>query len=401
MNRKVWVGVLVVGLVLAPVALRAIGTRTEVEVELARPAQRELRTSVLASGNLEYQTQAVLSPEVLARVARVLVKEGDTVKAGDVVMVLDDRGLSAERNQYAAALERERILASRSAKKLELQSSILARNKQLHSARLIEDARLDQLKDDVISASADVHEAREASKQAAAALNQAEDRLSKTVITSPIDGTVTALRIKVGETAVPSSTGIAGSNLMTVADTGSIMAKIYVDEADVGRVRMGQKVAVFAASAEDVPLEGVVAAIALSPREPTPGAQAAQIGRSYPIEVKLAPATKPMVLRPGMTCRAEVYVSTTEKVLTIPQQAVFEREPAQDARAPNGDGSHFVWVAHEGAVSRRPVAVGATDDTYQEVKSGLSSRDLVVVGPYKTSRTLADGAAIRQVAPAP
>src|SRR5206468_441538 len=109
-----------------------------------------------------------------------------------------------------------------------------------------------------------------------ALLSQSREHLAKTEVRAPIDGTVTAVPIKIGETAVASATGIAGSSLMTIADVGSIMAEVNVDEADIARVAVDQQAKVFPAAYPDQPLVGRVESVAMAPRSTLPGAAGGQ-----------------------------------------------------------------------------------------------------------------------------
>ena len=105
--------------------------------------------------------------------------------------------------------------------------------------------------------------------QAQAQLSQAEEQLAKTEIRSPLDGKVTAIYVKVGQTAVPSFSGIAGSMLVDVADTTSIDAEINVDETDIARVRVGAEARVVPAAFPDKTLQGKVDQVAIAPRQQT------------------------------------------------------------------------------------------------------------------------------------
>ena len=100
-------------------------------------------------------------------------------------------------------------------------------------------------------AEVDLRTSREQLSQAQAQLSQAEEQLAKTEIRSPLNGKVTAIYVKVGQTAVPSFSGIAGSTLVDVADTTSIDAEINVDETDIARVRVGAEARVVPAAFPD------------------------------------------------------------------------------------------------------------------------------------------------------
>ena len=101
--------------------------------------------------------------------------------------------------------------------------------------------------------------AARASNRRTPSCNQSKERLAKTTIRAPIGGTITALAIKVGETAVASQVAIAGSSLMTIANTSTMMTEVNVDEADIAKIVLGQEVAIHTAAYPDTPLKGEVA----------------------------------------------------------------------------------------------------------------------------------------------
>jgi HlyD family secretion protein len=221
---------------------------------------------------------------------------------------------------------------------------------------------------------------KEQLEQARALLDQQEDRLSKTRVYAPIDGTVTTLDIKVGETAIASSTNIPGSSLMTIANPASIHTEVHVDEADIANVEIGQKARVYAIAYPDLPVEGIVESIAVSAK-----IAEGQQGQSFAIKIRLLEPEK-ITLRPGMTCRAEIFTATKGDVIAAPIQAILvEEDLTTDAV------SRDVFVNRDGRAVKVAVQVGLSDDTYQEIVSGLSSGDEVVTGPDRVLRALEDG----------
>ena len=221
---------------------------------------------------------------------------------------------------------------------------------------------------------------RESLEQARAQLEQQEDRLSKTRVYSPIDGTVTTLDIKVGETAISSSTNIPGSSLMTIANPASIHTEVNVDEADIANVEIGQMARVFAIAYPDQPVEGVVESIAVSAK-----VAEGQQGQSFAIKIRLLDPEK-ITLRPGMTCRAEIFTATKGGVLAAPIQAILVEEDLTTRRV-----TPRRVRQPQRACEKVAVEVGIADDTYQEIVSGLAAGDEVVTGPDRVLRALEDG----------
>ena len=397
MNRR-WIGIAAIAaIIVLPLLLRGGQRDSGKEVQIEVASERLVRSSILASGNLVFREQSQLSPEVIGRVRAVLVEEGDRVEAGQVVLQLDEQVHQAQVAQLEAAVRQQRINIERQQLNVANQERQFARSDELHRRRLIDEARHDEARLALDMAKVELRASRESLQQAQAQLNQAREQLAKTEIRAPISGTVMSVGIKIGETAVASSTGIAGSSLMTIADPDSLMTEVNVDEADIARIQLGQSVAVYAAAFPDTALEGEVESIPLSPRSTAPGAASSSLARSYSVKVRLRD-TGSLALRPGMTCRAEIFTDSGNQVLAVPVQAVLSNNEAGTrgggGKEPPAEEFHL-FVEQDGRAQRRVVKVGASDDSYQEISDGLAVGERVVVGPYKILRHLKAGDALK------
>lgn len=395
MNKKGLIAIGAIALLIAlPVFFKSRGGDAK-SVEVQAVAAREVKASILASGNLVFRDQALLSPEVIGKVRAVLVEEGDQVEEGQVVLRLDEQVYQAEVAQQEAFVRQQRINIQRQQLNLANQARQWKRVEELHQRGLLDDNQADAARHAWQMAEVDLRSSRETLTQAEASLQQARERLARTEIRAPISGTVMAVDIKVGETAVSSATGIAGSSLMTIANPDSLMTEVNVDEADIARIALGQSVDVFAAAFPDTALAGEVESIPLSPRSTGMGQQAT-LARNYAVKVRLDDPTA-LALRPGMTCRAEIYTANAEDVIAVPVQAVFSTNQADVQIKPGSEApevEHYLFVEKDGKVERRVVEVGLSDDSWQEVSSGLSAGERVVTGPYKVLRHLKDGEAV-------
>ena len=267
MNRK-WVGGLVIVAALCvPVILKFTRTDAQQVVETEKITTHEIKASILASGHLVYLQQAQLSPEVLGKVSEILVKEGQSVHEGDIVLLLNDQSYRAEVAQQQAAVRQQQINIEQQQLNVVNQESQYQRKADLHKAKMVADAGVDDARYALDLAKVQLRNSREGLQQANAVLNQFNERLAKTKIRAPLTGTVTSLDIKVGETAIASQVGIAGSGLMTIANTATMITEVNVDETDIARIVVGQEVAIHIAAYPDVALKGVVDTIPLSPKK--------------------------------------------------------------------------------------------------------------------------------------
>jgi HlyD family secretion protein len=381
MNKKL---LIVIALVVLVVAVPLVNARmrgtASVEVQVETLAPRSIQSSVLASGKLVHEEEVKLTTEEIGRVTAIHVEEGAKVTAGQLVLQIDDQRLRAAVDQNEASVRMQEIAIQRQQLQVENLRTQWERMRGLNERRLIDEDSFVTATNNLEIAEVDLSSSRESLQQARAQLDQAQDRLSKTRVYSPIDGTVTTLDIKVGETAISSSTNIPGSSLMTIANPASIHTEVNVDEADIANVTIGQMARVFAIAYPDQPVDGVVDSIAISAK-----VAEGQQGQSFAVKIRLLDPEK-ITLRPGMTCRAEIFTATKEDAVAVPIQAILVEE---DLTA--NETSRDVFVVRGGRVAKIAVEVGLSDDTYQQIVSGLSVGDQVVTGPDRVLRALEDG----------
>lgn len=380
--KKNWiVPAVIVLLVSVPVASKMLAGSDSKRVDVERAAARVISPSILASGTLVYESQATLVSEVIGRVDQLLAKEGDRVTRGQLLLRLDGDASRAEIAQLQANRRQAELNVERQRVNLEAATVTIDRYQALRERGLVEATKYDSLATQRKVAEVEVRAGLEAVKQADAQLNQSQQKLGKTEIRSPIDGTVMSVSIKLGETAVPSAVSIAGSTLMVIADTRSTFAEINVDEADIGRIAVGQDATIVPAAFPDRSLRGKVEQLALVPR------QNAGQSRAYAVRIRLEPSA--LAFHPGMSCRAEIATGAVggTRTLGVPVQAV-QYEPGD---AKSGTSIASVFVLEKDKAVRHEVQLGTADDNYIAVVKGLAAGDPVIVGPPKTLRFLRDG----------
>jgi HlyD family secretion protein len=400
---------IIAGVVIALVALayfKSAGSGQAVKVNVASAEIQEIKSSILASGTLIYKEQVQLRSEVIGQVSEMLIEEGDKVSRGQVLMRLEPRTFNAEVEQQAAYMRIQTIAIERQKKQLENVASQWERNRNLFERKMIGLDAFELIDNQYALAKIDLRSREEALLQAQAALDKALERLEKTVFRSPINGVATSVDIKVGETAISGTTNIAGSNLITVADPSSILVEVEVDEADIADIKLDQQADIFAVAFPDTALRGVVQSIATSAKR-TDRRQ----GLSFTVKILLG-AAENIDIRPGMSCRAEIYTNRKGGTVAVPIEAVvFEDEsnegsdvdteqtgnsvsigPASEA----GTTSH-VFVMVDGQAQKRDVELGISNDQLQEIVSGLDEGALVITGPARALSKLEDGAAVEEL----
>jgi HlyD family secretion protein len=378
--------VLLVGL---PLLSKCTAGTDAKQVEVQKVELKLIKSSILASGTLTFREQVQLRSEVIGQVTELHVEEADEVKKGDPVITLEPKTYQAQVDQAEAqvriqqiAIERQRLLISTLADRFERQKAMFAKN-------LVDTDSYEALKSDLALAKVDLRSLQESLAQVRAALDQSEELLSKTRITSPIDGVVIQVDIKVGETVIAGTTNIPGSTMMVIADPSETLTEVQVDEADIAQVREGQGADVFTAAYPDTPLSGTIQSIASVARQ-TPG----QASLSFLVKI-LMDKQDSMKIRPGMSVRADIYTETSDETLAIPVQAVlYDEDTDQD-----DDGAveqTYVFVMQDGKAVRKDVEVGISSDSDQEITDGLEEGERVVIGPFRILRHLNDGEEIEE-----
>lgn len=363
-----------------PLIAKITGAVNAKQVDVREVEAKLVRSSILASGALAFREQVLLRPEVIGQVIELHVEEADNVAKGDPVITLDPRAYQAQVKQAQArvrmqqiAIERQQLLIETLGKRFERQQAMFASN-------LTDEDSYDSMQSDLALARVDLKSFQESLAQVCAALEQAENLLSRTRITSPIDGVVIQVDVKVGETVVSGTTNIPGSAMMVIADPSVTLAEVQVDEADIGQVRQGQTAEVYTAAYPDTPLAGTVQSVASVARK-----MAGEAGLSFLVKILLHEQNS-ILIRPGMSVRADLYTRSRENTLAIPVQAVLYDEDTGDE-----DEQTYVFVMRDGKAIRRNVSVGIASDSDQEIIDGLEAGERVIYGPYRVLRHLLDG----------
>ena len=371
---------LIAGVVALPFINRYFFGVDAKEVTVSTVAQRVISPSILASGFLAHEEEVMLSSEVIGKVAKIFIEEGERVKAGQFVLQVDDRNFLAGLEQSEASVRLNTIDIERQGVRIENLERQLERTRSLYERDLVGEEEFETMRNQLDLGRIDLKSSRERLTQAEAQLEQVNDQLSKTRIVSPIDGVITSLDIKVGETAIASSTNIPGSSLMTIANPLSIYTEVLVDEADVANLEVGQRAEIVAIAYPDEPIQGVVRYIANTAKI-EPGRQ----GLTFTVEIEIFDAGN-VVLRPGMSCRAEIFTAQDQAVAAVPIQAlIFEEDRSQLL------SEYYIFVNDDGVARKTPVSVGASDDEFQELTSGIDDEVEIVVGPDRELRHLLDG----------
>jgi HlyD family secretion protein len=360
------------------------------QVELTEAEFKLINSSILASGTLAFREQIELMSEVIGQVIEVHVEESDPVLAGDLVITLEPKTYQAQVDQAAAQARMQAIAIERQELLIENLEERYQRQKSMFEKKLVDEDSFDIIGNQLMLARVDLRSYQESLRQARAALDQAEELLSKTQITSPIDGIVIQIEVEAGETVIAGTTNIPGSIMMVIADPSETLTEVRVDEADIAQVEIGQDADVFAAAYPDSALNGTVQTIAAVARQ-TPGQQSL----SFLVKILLDEQDELKIL-PGMSVRADIYTQTTEETLAVPIQAIRYDEEGDDDEG-GAEDQPYVFLVEDGKAVRRDVKTGISSDSDQEILEGLEEGDTVVSGPFRVLRHLNEGDAVEEM----
>ena len=399
MKKKLFIAIFIIAFA-AAFYVNQSKNSSEVFVRTEAAKIEEIKTSILASGTLIYKDQVQLRSEVIGQVNELFIEEGDAVKKNQVLMVLDQRSFSADVEQQQAYVRIQTIAIERQKKQLENTNAKWLRNKNLFERKRIGQDAFELIDNQHDLAKIDLRSRQEALTQAQATLDKALERFEKTVFRSPIDGIATSVDIKIGETAISGTTNIAGSNLITIADPASILVEVEVDEADIANILLNQNVDVFAVAFPDDPLKGRVTSIATSAKRAS-----SRDGLSFTVKILLE-NDESIDVRPGMSCRAEIFTKVKGDTIAIPMQAVvYDEVESEESEVRVRGGSRgvrfgardnlkmtsHVFVVVDGVASKRDVKLGISNDELQGITEGIDKGDVVVIGPARLLNKLNDG----------
>ena len=252
------------------------------------------------------------------------------------------------------------------------------------------------------------------------------DALDKTISRAPFDGLVTNVPVREGETVVLGIQNAEGSTLMTLADMSVITAEVKVDETDIVNVRMDQPVdvtvdalpnRVFKGHVTEVGDQALLRTTGIATSQSTTGTEEA---KDFKVVVTLDPTPGVNLdeLRPGLSATAKITTAHKPDALTIPIQALVQRDPAAEkvlaanagkppaglaatpaGAAPKSQVTQGVYLLHNDHKKLRaefiPVTTGITGSTDIEVLSGLKEGDQIVTGRYRILRGLKSGTAVK------
>lgn len=430
-----------------------------VGVQTGKAVRQDLTSLVTASGEIKPRNYVNIGANVMGRITEINVREGDQVHRNQVLARLEsvqaqadvqaqqaslnsslaestasEAGLKAMdeniRTSVAgvdrakAELERARLDFERARKLLD--DKLIARQEfdtrkasydSLAASLREAEARLSQMKAQREQTAAQLSVSQRRVAQVRATLSRFSDVLQKHNAVTPIDGIVTNLPVRVGETVVPGVQNSAASLIMTIADMSIITAEVKVDETDIVNVKLDQPADVTIDAIPNKTFRGKVIEIGNTAILRSSGLAASQSAVSSQeakdFKVVVALDAPPAEIRPGLSCTAKIITATRQKALSIPIQALTVRQRGDlepETKSGNVQAASNVdpdkqkklkeelqgaFVIKNGVAEFREIKTGITGSTDIEVLSGVKEGEEIITGSYKVIRTLRNQAKVK------
>jgi HlyD family secretion protein len=354
----------------------------------------EIRETISASGEIQAKTRINIGTSVAGEIKALHVKDGQDVKAGDLLVTIDQERLKQQMSQAVAMLDAVQKDAARMEAAMRRSRESVSRTESLFQQGLVSDEEYRQAKLARESAELSFEAAKANVAQQLSNVAAMRDSYGKTVIKAPIAGRVTSLKAEMGETAIPGTSNLPGATLMVISDMSEIIAEIKVNESEVVRLRTGQAAQVMVESMPGRVFQGKVFEIASAAE------QSGQDANMYKVKVNLDMTSKDIdQLRPGMSTRAVILTAELKDILRVPLQAVLDREgsleEARQKRLLSPETRSVVMVVKERKVEERTITVGIANTQFYEVKTGVAEGEQVLTGPIRRLKELKNGESVR------
>jgi HlyD family secretion protein len=405
-----WTLIIVVVGVLVFLALKAtgvVGGHDGVKVAVDKANRKDITELVSASGKVYPEIEVKISSDVSGEITDLLVKEGDTVKKGQIVARIYADIYNSEHQRAAAIVSQQQATvdnskASIDSYKAQMDQTEAAynREKRLLDEKVVSRSEYETAQSQYLTAKANYNAALQSVRSgqagvisAQASLTEAEKDLSRTIIRAPMDGIISLLSVKRGERVVGTAQ-MAGTEMMRVADMSEMEVQVDVGENDIPKVRIGDSALVEVDAYNNRKFRGVVTQIAngnANAAQTTTSTTTSTDVTNYKVHVRLNPDSykdlivpgKAFPFRPGMSSSADIQTRSKAGVLAVPILAVTtsaiegdsaktraaeQKELAasrgEDVASGNNGQQEVVFLVHADSVRKIPVETGIQDNDY-------------------------------------
>ncbi len=324
------------------------GTKREAKIPTAAVKVANISEEIVAVGRLRAVFSTELRAEISGRITKISVIDGEAVKRDQEILRLDQQDILTQLQESDRNIEASKLKVARAKREFERQKDLKTR--ELITAKDFEETRtaLSLTEND-----AAVYDARAANLR---------DKLAKTVIRAPHDGTLLLRDLTEGQLVTSAAATNGGTLLGEVADLSALMVRTNINEIDVARLKVTDVARVRVDSLRNMMLNGEIKRIATVATE-----SLGDRTRVFPVDV-VVDETDPR-LRPGMSATVMFTLAHVENVPAVPLSAVFS----------NADSVRYVFVNQGETFEVRGIDIGLVDTRRVQIISGLSNGELVAL----------------------
>lgn len=394
MKKWRWILYAVIGsLLIAGIGRLTCARKGTLSIEVDTVRRRSLRPFITETAVIRPVVEVPISPDVSGEVVQIYVKEGDTVRAGQLLFTIRpdnyrmallqmQAGLEEAKAQYASA---QATLAQQQAAFVQ-ESLAYVRSQRLYEGKALSDAEWDaaRLRYQIAlaqrqSAENSVRAAYHRIRSMEANLLRAQIDYQRTSVYASMNGVVTRLMVRIGQRVVGVGQ-MAGTESVRIADLSRFLVEVQVSESDVVRLHPGDSAIIEIQAYPELKLRGYVQQIGYSSgrnvQSEAASALAGEQVSTYLVKVAIDTAgydPRQYPLRPDMNALVRIYYDRRENALTVPLQAIVLRR-----------GEEVIYVVSNNVALERKVRSGLADDRYVEILEGdIEEGQLIVVGPYE------------------
>ena len=344
----------------AALTLASCADKDKIQLETATVSAGAISETVTATGTLESVTQVDVGTQVTGKITKLFADYNSVVKKGELIAEIDKTLLESEVEAANANLESARST-------YEYRKTNYERDRKLHDKKLISDYDYETSRNEY-----DV--ARLAYQKSKADRVKATENLGYAEIYAPIDGIVISREVEIGQTVVANMTV---ANIFTIADLDNMQVIADVDEADIGQVKVGQRVTFSVDAYPDDVFNGKVTQVRLNPTEES---------NVITYEVVVSADNADHKLIPGLTANITFYTAESQNALIVPASALkFSPKDIDDESLPKKaqdapkEAKAVVWTVRGGKLYPVAVTTGTNNGVNVEIVSGLKKGDVVAV----------------------
>ncbi len=357
---KIWIVIAIV-VIAAMASFLLSGNKKKEEVNFVTEAvaPANIVNSITATGTIEPVTSVTVGTQVSGIVSKLYVDYNSVVKKGQVIAELDKTNLISELNTAKANL-------ASAQSSLNYQTANYSRYAALYKKGLVAGTDYDQARLTYQQARDQVATARES-------VQKAQTNLGYATITSPIDGVVLSKSVEEGQTVAAS---FSTPELFTIAqDLTNMQVVADVDEADIGNVKVGERVSFTVDAYPDDTFTGQVKQV----RQ-----EATTTNNVVTYEVVISAPNVDMKLKPGLTANVTIYTQESKDVMSVPSKALRytpAKETVGDKKIKDvSNAKNKVWTIEGNYVVAHSVSVGMTDGSHTQILSGIKQGQQVITG---------------------